>query len=65
MTNSSGLVVWGMESGPEVPGRPVAVGSRGIGIAESWQDVDRLLAAASVAADADVVWQGGDADQWE
>jgi hypothetical protein len=59
------VVVFPMESGPQGPGRPVQVGSQDVGIAESWDDVDRLLQEHGVPPQAPVLWRGGGADIWE
>ena len=52
------------ESGPQGPGRPVQIGSEDVGIAESWDDLDRLLQQHGVPPEVPVLWRGGDADTW-
>lgn len=60
------VTVWPMESGPQGPGRPVEIGDRYVGIAESWTDVDDLLDQAGVPETAAVwTWIGGTGDVWE
>ncbi|WP_225447248.1 hypothetical protein [Streptacidiphilus sp. PB12-B1b] len=63
------VVVFAVESGPDGPGRPVAVGGTVIGSARNYADVERLIDRAGLAdlvrADPTIVaWRGGDPDRW-
>ena len=68
-TTEAVVVVFGVESGPTGPGRPVAVGGRIVGTARNYADVERLIDRAGLAdlvrADPTIVaWRGGDPDHW-
>jgi hypothetical protein len=58
------VVVWAFESGPQGSGRPVTLDSEDIGVAETWDEVDQLLARAGVTADTDVIFRGDEPDYW-
>ena len=64
-TRPTAATVGPLESGPAGAGRPVVVNGWVVGIAESSDDVDKILERAGLAEDASVDWIGGDAMAWE
>jgi hypothetical protein len=64
-TRPTAATVGPMESGPGGAGRPVVVDGWVIGIAESWDDVDKILERAGLPQDVTVDWIGGAETVWE